>query len=229
MMTGNRQVRMAFDHDLRRLEDDLLKMGGRVADLIKRAMEALRDQDPAAAQAVREADAQIDAAHLEIEQRVITLIATQQPVARDLRALAAMMAISIDLERMADHATGIAQTVGRLKHTALLRPLVDIPYMEQVVLGMLHDILEAFARRDPVLAEAVAAKDDTVDALHEQVFRVLLTYMAESPKKLSEALDLIFVAMHLERIGDYATNIAERVVFVATGRMMDLDGQAVPT
>jgi phosphate transport system protein len=198
-----------------------------VGDLIHRAVEALKTQDVAAAASVEEADAQIDQLHMDVEQRVITLIATQQPMASDLRTLVAAMAISIDLERLADHAGGIAQAVKRLNHSALLRPMVDIPYMEQVVRGMLHDVLEAFARRDPVLAEAVAAKDDTVDALHAQIFRVLLTYMAESPRKLSEALDLIMVAMHLERAGDHATNIAERVVYMATGHMKAFNGDTV--
>jgi phosphate transport system protein len=224
MLTGDRHIRVAFDQELRRLEDDVLRMGSIVGDLLRRAVEALKTQDVTAAASVKEADAQIDQLHLDIEQRVITLIATQQPMAGDLRTLAAVMAISMDLERMADHAGGIAQAVKRLNHSALLRPMVDIPYMEQVVRGMLHDVLEAFARRDPVLAEAVAAKDDTVDALHKQIFRVLLTYMAESPRTLSEALELFMVAMRLERVGDHTTSIAERVVYMATGQMKVFNG-----
>jgi len=225
MLTGDRHIRAAFDQELRLVEDTVLRMGRLVGDLLQRAVDALQNHDVAAAAAVTEADAQVDQMHAEIEQRVITLIATQQPMAGDLRALTAALVIAIDLERMADHADGIARTARQLHHSALLRPLVDIPYMAQLVRGMLHDVLEAFAHRDPVLAEAVAARDDTIDALHHQVFRVLLTYMAESPRRLSEALDLIMVAMRLERAGDHVTNIAERVVFMATGQMKTLDGQ----
>ncbi|MDR7543790.1 MAG: phosphate signaling complex protein PhoU [Armatimonadota bacterium] len=227
MLTGDRHIRAAFDQELHRVEDDVLRMGSLVGELLHRAVEALKNQDSGAAAAVTEADAQVDQMHVEIEQRIITLMATQQPMAGDLRALTAALAIAIDLERMADHADGIARTARRLRDSTLLRPMVDIPYMAHVVRGMLHDVLEAFARRDPVLAEAVAAKDETVDALHHQVFRVLLTYMAESPRRLSEALDLIMVAMRLERAADHVTNIAERVVFMATGRMKVLNGEGV--
>jgi phosphate transport system protein len=227
MITGDRHIRVAFDGELRRLEDDILRMGALAGDLLRRAVEALGTQDVAAAAAVSEADATVDAMHLDIEQRVIRLIATQQPMAGDLRLLASGMAISIDLERLADHASGIARVARRLNPATLRRPMVDIPYMEQVVRGMLHDVLESFARRDPVLAEAVAAKDDTVDALNEQIFRVLLTHMAEHPRRLSEAIDLIMVAMHLERSADHVTNIAERVVYVVTGHMKAFNGEAV--
>jgi phosphate transport system protein len=226
MITGDRHIRMAFDEDLRRLEDDVLRMGSLAGDLLRRAVEALGAQDLGAAVAVGEADATVDTMHLEIEQRVIRLIATQQPMAGDLRLLASAMAISIDLERLADHATGIAHVARRLNPAMLRRPMVDIPYMEQVVRGMLHDVLEAFARRDPILAEAVAAKDDTVDALNEQIFRVLLTHMTEYPRRLSDAIDLIMVAMHLERSADHVTNIAERVFYMATGHMKAFNGEA---
>jgi phosphate transport system protein len=225
MLTGDRHTRVAFDEALRRLEDDVSRMGALVGDLVHRAVEALSAQDAAAAASVAETDAAVDAMHLEIEQRVIMLIATQQPMAGDLRLLASAMAISIDLERLADHATAVARIAHRLNHTTLHRPMVDIPYMEQLVRGMLHDVLEALARRDPVLAEAVAAKDDTVDTLNEQIFRVLVTYMAENPRRLSEALDLVMVAMHLERAADHVTNIAERVVYVVTGQMKVFNGE----
>jgi phosphate transport system protein len=228
MPTGDRHIRAAFDQELRRVDDDVLRMGSLVGDLLDRAVHALGDRDAAAAAAVTEADARVDQMHVEIEQRITTLMATQQPMASDLRALTAALIIAIDLERMADHADGIARTVRRVRHGSLLGPLADIPYMAHVVRGMLHDVLEAFAHRDPVLAEAVAAQDDTVDALHHQVFRVLLTYMAESPRRLSEALDLIMVAMRLERAGDHVTNIAERVVFMTTGQMKVLNGERHP-
>jgi phosphate transport system protein len=223
MAKTDRHIRGAFDHELHGLEDDVLRMGGVVGDLIHRAVQALLKQDTAAAAAVVEDDSRVDDMHLAIEQRVIGMLATQQPMAIDLRTLASIMAMSIDLERLADHAEGIADAVRRINGNSLLKPIVDIPYMEQVVRGMLHDVLEAFAHRDPVLAQAVAAKDDTVDALRAQIFRVLLTYMAENPRKLSEALDLVIVAQHLERAADHVTNIAERVIYIVTGEMKSLN------
>jgi phosphate transport system protein len=223
MAKTDRHIRGAFDHELHGLEDDILRMGGVVGDLIHRSVEALLSRDAAAAASVIEDDDRVDSMHLAIEQRVIGMLATQQPMAIDLRTLASIMAMSIDLERLADHAEGIADAVRRINGNTLLKPIVDIPYMEQVVRGMLHDVLEAFARRDPVLAQAVAAKDDTVDALRSQIFRVLLTYMAENPRKLSEALDLVIVAQHLERAADHVTNIAERVIYIVTGQMKSLN------
>jgi phosphate transport system protein len=223
MAKTDRHIRGAFDHELHGLEDDILRMGGVVGDLIHRSVQALLGQDTAAAAAVIEDDSHVDEMHLAIEQRVIGMLATQQPMAIDLRTLASILAMSIDLERLADHAEGIADAVQRINGNSLLKPIVDIPYMEQVVRGMLHDVLEAFAHRDPVLAQAVAAKDDTVDALRAQIFRVLLTYMAENPRKLSEALDLVLVAQHLERAADHVTNIAERVIYIVTGEMRSLN------
>jgi phosphate transport system protein len=223
MAKTDRHIRGAFDHELRGLEDDVLRMGGVVGDLLHRSVAALLSRDRAAAAAVVEEDSRVDDMHLAIEQRVVGLLATQQPMAIDLRTLASIMAMSIDLERLADHAEGVAGAVQRINGNSLLKPVVDIPYMEQVVRGMLHDVLEAFARRDPVLAQAVAAKDDTVDALRSQIFRVLLTYMAENPRKLSEALDLVLVAQHLERAADHVTNIAERVIYIVTGEMRSLN------
>jgi phosphate transport system protein len=219
----DRHIRGAFDQELHGLEDDILRMGGVVGDLIHRAVQALLRQDTAAAAAVVEDDSRVDEMHLAIEQRVIGMLATQQPMAIDLRTLASILAMSIDLERLADHAEGIADAVQRINGNTLLKPIVDIPYMEQLVRGMLHDVLEAFAHRDPVLAQAVAAKDDTVDALRAQIFRVLLTYMAENPRKLSEALDLVLVVQHLERAADHVTNIAERVIYIVTGEMRSLN------
>jgi phosphate transport system protein len=223
MAKTDRHIRGAFDHELQGLEDDVLRMGGLVGDLMHRAVTALLRQDSEAAAAVVDEDNRVDALHLAIEQRVVGLLATQQPMAVDLRTLASVLVMSIDLERLADHAEGIARAVQRINSNSLLKPIVDIPYMEQVVRGMLHDALEALARRDPVLAQAVAAKDDTVDALRSQVFRVLLTYMAENPRKLSEALDLVLVAQHLERAADHVTNIAERVIYIVTGEMKSLN------
>lgn len=223
MSDGSSHPRESFEQALRGLEADILRMGAMADDLIHQAVEALKARDAAAADTVIADDARVDALHLEIEQRVIALLATQQPMARDLRELTSILAISIDLERMADHAEGIGKATKRLIKEPLLKPLVDIPYMEQIVRGMLKDALDAFVGRDVALAESLAAKDDTVDALRSQVFRELLTYMVEDPRTISRALELILVAQHLERAADHVTNVAERVIYLITGELRELN------
>jgi phosphate transport system protein len=233
MATRERRTRGAFDQDLKHLETALVRMGVMAGALVRRAVDSLEQRDVPAAAAVIADDAQVDAMHLDIERRVVTLIATQQPMAGDLRMLASMLTISIDLERLADHAEGIADAVRRLARTARAgrdpwrSPVAAIPYMEQLVAGMLHDVMEAFTHRDPVLAEAVAAKDQVVDNMRAQVFRAALTYMAENPRTLSQALDLILIAQHLERAADHVTNIAERVVYAVTGELKILNPEDV--
>ncbi len=218
-----RHIREAFDEALRSLEEELLRMGSLAGDLIHRAVEALRRQDVEAAEAVIREDDVVDGMHLKIEDRVVKLLATQQPMAGDLRVLTSALAISIDLERLADHAEGIAKATRRLAHQPPVKPLVDIPRMEQLVQEMLHEALQAFAQRDPQRAEALAAKDDLVDDLRSQVFRELITYMMEDPRTISRALDLILVAQHLERAADHVTNIAERVIYMVTGELRELN------
>lgn len=227
MDADDRHLRQGFDQALRGVEDDLLQMGTLAGHLLSSAVDALKWRDPAAAASVIEEDAEIDRLHLDIEQRVMALLATQQPMARDLRTLTSILAASIDVERLGDHAKSVADAAIRLSGKPPLKPLVDIPYMAQIILGMLHDVLEAFARRDPVLAEALAAKDDTVDALRGQIFREVLTYMAERPRTISQGLDLILVAQHLERAADHVTNIAERVIYMTTGEMRELNAATV--
>jgi len=198
-------------------------MGTMAGELIHRAVDALDARDGKEADAVVADDAHVDALHLEIEQRVIALLATQQPMARDLRELTSTLAISIDLERMADHAEGIGKAIKRLVKEPLLEPIVDIPRIEVIVQEMLKDALDAFVRRDVALAESLAAKDDTVDDLRSQVFRELLAYMVEDPQTTSRALELILVAQHLERAADHITNVAERVIYLVTGEMRELN------
>jgi phosphate transport system protein len=175
------------------------------------------------AEAVIEADNPIDAQHLNLEERCVQLIATQQPMAKDLRTIAAVWAMSIDLERMGDHAEDIARTTLRIAEQPLLKPLLDIPRMAETVLEMLRDGLDAFVLRDAVLAQSMAEKDDTVDHLYVQVFRELLTYMIEDPRTIRRATHLLMVAQALERIGDHATNIAERVIYMITGTLRELN------
>ncbi|MDR7415992.1 MAG: phosphate signaling complex protein PhoU [Armatimonadota bacterium] len=218
-----RHIREAFDEALQALEEDVLRMGSLAGDLIHRAVEALRRQDAEAAEAVIAEDDVVDRLHLQIEDRVVKLLATQQPMAGDLRVLTSVLAISIDLERLADHGEGIAKAVRRLANQPPVKPLVDIPRMEQLVQEMLQEALQAFAQRDPQRAEALAAKDDQVDDLRSQVFRELITYMMEDPRTISRALDLLLVAQHLERAADHVTNIAERVIYMVTGELRELN------
>ena len=218
-----KHIREAYDEALRALEEDVVRMGSLAGDLIHRAVEALKNQDVQAAEAVIAEDDVVDRLHLDLEERVAKVIATQQPMAGDLRVLMSVLAISIDLERMADHAEGIAKATKRLSREPLLKPLVDIPYMERLVQEMLQEALQAFVQRDAALAESLAKKDDVVDALRSQVFRELITYMVEDPRTISRALDLILVAQHLERAADHVTNVAERVVYMVTGQLRELN------
>jgi phosphate transport system protein len=224
MDSPDSQTRQGF---VRGLQHEVLEMARLAGDLLHRAVHALNTNDNAIAASVIEDDDRVDAQHLALEQQVIALLGTQQPLAGDLRTLASILAISIELERFADHAESIAEASTRLGGRRSIAPMIEISYMAQIVRGMLHDVVEAFARRDPLLAEAVAAKDDTVDAMREQMLRELPVYVSENPRVLPQTLDLVLVAQHLERAADHVTNIAERVVYMATGEMRDLNPEAV--
>jgi phosphate transport system protein len=154
------------------------------------------------------------------------LIATQQPAASDLRATIAAAHIVVELERMADHASGIASLCLRMLDQPLLKPLIDIPLMAQIAREMIRGALNAFVQRDAELAQQIAARDDEMDALYQQIFRELLTYMLEDPKNIGRATYLLWVAHNLERIGDRATNLCERTVFISTGSLRELNPPA---
>ena len=216
-------TRETFDRDLTQLQDDLLRMGALVDDALRRSMEALRARSVEMAEAIIQDDNRIDALHLDLEDRCLRLMATQQPMAKDLRTIAAVWTMTIDLERMGDHAEDIARATKRLAEQPLLKPLIDIPRMAEIVRGMLRDGLDAFVRRDTALAQRMAEKDDEVDHLYSQVFRELLTYMIEDPRNIQRATHLLMVAQALERMGDHATNIAERVIYMVTGTLKELN------
>jgi len=216
-------TRETFDRDLQQLQQDLLRMGGLVDAAIRGAIEALQARSVEQAEAVVVADNAIDALHLELEDRCLRLMATQQPMAKDLRMIAAVWTMTIDLERMGDHAEDIARITRRIAEQPLLKPLIDIPRMAELVREMLRDGLDAFLHRDVGLAERMAQKDDLVDHLYAQVFRELLTYMIEDPKNIQRATHLLMVAQALERMGDHATNIAERVIYMVTGTLRELN------
>jgi phosphate transport system protein len=214
--------RTAFEQQLHELEDDLLALGSMVEKAVLRSIDALKRRDHVEAQQVVGDDKLVNEKRFQIEEKCLQLLATQQPMAVDLRTIVSVLHISVDLERMGDHAEGIARVSLRIGDEPFIKPLVDIPRMADLALDMLRRSLDAFTRRDVELAKQVARDDDEVDVLHEQVYRDLLTYMIENRENINQSTYLTWVAHNLERIADRSTNIAERVVFAATGRMEEI-------
>ena len=219
----SRSSRAVLDKHLQAIQDDVLRMAHLLDAAISRSLEALAAQDARLAQEIVAGDAQINALRFRIEEACLALIATQQPAAGDLRAVIAAMNIVGDMERMADHAAGVARLVQTMGGEPLLKPLIDIPRMVEVCRSMLRESLQAFVERNPDKARQVAIQDNTIDALYKQIFRELLSFMVEDPATTSRALVLLFAAHNYERIGDRATNIAERVIFLASGEMRELN------
>lgn len=216
-------TRTSFDQALKSLQQDILGMGSLVEEAIARAVESLAKQDEAMAQKVVDGDAAIDELELEIEDTCMKLIATQQPMAKDLRRIAAGFKIIIDLERIADHAVDIAKVAKRIANQPLIKPLIDIPRMAQLAQKMVKEALDAYVREDVDLAHRMAKDDDQVDSLHNQIFRELLVYMMEDPRTITQATYLLFVSRYLERIADHATNIGENVIYLVTGGRKELN------
>ena len=222
-------IRSALDREENRIKDDILRMGSMVEAAIDNAIAALKQRDGALAQQVIDDDLLINQQRYKIEDECLIVIATQQPTAHDLRVIVAATHVAVELERMADHAEGIAKLTLRMLDQPLLKPLIDIPIMANTVKEMTRSGLDAFIRNDAELARQIIARDDEVDVMYQQIFRELLTYMLEDPKNISRATFLLWVAHNLERIGDRATNLCERTIFVSTGQMGDLhSGQTSP-
>jgi phosphate transport system protein len=216
-------VRQAFQEQIRELLEDLLEMGQMVADSIDASIQALAQQDEALAQQVIDDDDEINAFQYDIDEKCLVLIATQQPMAGDLRAILSVSNIAAELERIGDYTEGIARLAIKLAGRPLLKPLIDIPRMADEGHRMLMASLEAFARQDVETASKIGDADDVVDALYDQVYRELLVYMMEDPRTITQATYLLWVAHNLERIADRTTNIAERVIFLESGRIVDLN------
>lgn len=215
--------RESFHGELHQLQQDLLRMGTLVEETIYKAVNSLKNRDVALAREVVAGDDVIDRMETDIEQRCLQLIALQQPLARDLRAIGTALKIITDLERMADHAVDIAKVTLRLEGQTLIKPLVDIPRMAEIARSMLRDSLKAYVNRDVDLAMEMIKRDHEVDHLYNQIFRELLTFMIEDPKTITQATYLIFVAQFLERIGDHATNLGEWILYMVTGERKDLN------
>lgn len=213
--------RTDYDRDLRMLQDELLLMGNMVEKAIARSLDALRNRDLAMANEVIREDDIIDRKQNEIEERCIDLIATQQPLAGDLRILITVLHLCSELERMGDYAEGIAKISVMMGDEPPLKPLIDIPRMAHKASDMVRRSLDAFINRDVVSSMAVQSDDDEIDALYEQVYRELLTYMLGDPSVIRRATYLLWAAHNIERIADRTTNIAERVIYMVTGKVGD--------
>ena len=216
-------TREAYHKALKELENELLTMGEMVAKAMKDSIEALKTRDMEMSKKIIKDDIVINKKRFEIEERCLLLIATQQPMAIDLRTIAAILSIITDLERIGDHAEGNAKINLLIGSEPLVKPLIDVPRMSEKGLSMLDRVLKAFINRDAVTARAICEEDDEVDNLYNQVYKDLLLLMIENPKKIEGATYLIWLAHNLERIADRVTNIAERVVFMVTGKMEEVN------
>ncbi|MBV9359701.1 MAG: phosphate signaling complex protein PhoU [Chloroflexi bacterium] len=218
---GGLHARSAFQRDIERIQDEVLILGSMVAKATLRSVEALRARDVGEARAIDAEDVLVNRKRYQIEEEVIRLIATQQPMAGDLRRLTAMLLIATDLERIGDYAAGIARICVAIADEPLIKPLIDVPRMAERATSMLRRSLDAFVARDVEASETIAREDGEVDALYQQVYRELLMLMLVNPRVIDQATHLLWVAHNLERVADRVQNICERTIFVATGRMQE--------
>ncbi len=217
-------TRETFDRELQRLQDEVLVLGSLVENAIVESVQLLKRRDVDGARRLIAEDRRlINQKRFAIEAEALTLIATQQPMAGDLRVIAAVIEIAHELERMGDYAKGIAKINLMMGDAPLLKPLIDVPLMAEKARDMLHRALEAFITRDVDLARAIPEEDDEVDALYNQVYRELLTLMMENPRDIDRATYLLWVAHNLERTADRVANICERVIFMVTGELVEMD------
>ena len=216
-------TRTAFEQQLTEIQEDMLVLGGMVEAAIERGMQALRGGDVELARNVISDDIKINDKRYEIEEKCLEVMATQQPLASDLRTIVSVLYIIVDLERMADHAEGIAKIAIMLADNPPLKPYVDLPRMAEVATRMLMDSLQAFKDHDAGRARAICDMDDEVDALYDKVYRELLELMAKDPGTIERATHLTWVAHNIERIADRVTNICERVVYLVEGKIRELN------
>jgi phosphate transport system protein len=209
-----------FHEELEALKQTLLAMGGLVEDQIRRVMRALLERDDVMAQEVIERDRQVNTYDVEVDEQCVSLLALHQPAAGDLRFITTAMKIVTDLERIGDQAVNIAQRVLELNREPQLKPYIDLPRMAEKAQRMVKESLDAFVARDTALARQVCGEDAEVDALKEQIFRELLTFMMEDPRTIPRAIRVILISRFMERVADHATNIAEMVVYLVEGKMV---------
>lgn len=209
-----------FEQQLGVLRKNLIQMASVVETAISNAVKSLTERNSDLARSVMAHDEQVDELELEIDKQCVDLLALQQPMAVDLRFITSAMKITNNLERMGDLAVNIAERVIPLNQEPQLKPLIDIPMMANIAQTMVKDSIDAFVNRDTALAQSVYQRDSTVDALNDQIFRELLTYMMEEPGNITRAVHLMFISRHLERIADHSTNIAEEVVYIVKGKVV---------
>jgi phosphate transport system protein len=207
----------AFDQDIGQLRGLISQMGGLAETAIADAMVALQRGDAVLAARIAADDKKIDAMETEVERTAVRIIALRAPMADDLREVVAALKIASVIERIGDYAKNIARRVPKIESEHRIEPLSILPAMGRMAAAMVHDVLNAFAARNPEAALAVCESDNALDDFYDSIFRTLVTYMVENPKTISECAQLLFVAKNLERIGDHATNVAEMVYFAATG------------
>ncbi len=216
-------MRKTFESEIQQLKDEILLLGSMVEQAILGSVEALKKRDLEASRSLYAADAEINAKRFAIEEQVMVAIATQQPMAHDLRLLASILEIAGELERMGDYAKGIAAVNLRMGNSPLLKPLIDVPAMARKAAGMLHGALTAFVEEDAAAASSIPAEDDEVDALYNQVYRELMLCIIQDPRSVERANWLLWVAHNLERVADRVTNICERTMFVITGEIKEIN------
>ncbi len=216
--------REKFEHDLQRLKDEVLALGAMAERAVMESVQALKKRDTDKAHAIMDDDKLINEKRYAVENETLTLIATQQPMAGDLRTLAAIFEIATELERIADYAKGIANVTLSLGEEPLIKPLEDIPRMAAKACDMLHRALDSFMRQDVVEARGIPREDTQVDSLYEKTYRELIACIVTDPRTTEQANKLTWVAHNLERVADRVGNICERVVFSITGRGEELDG-----
>jgi len=209
-----------FHEELEALKQTLLAMGGLVEDQIRRVMRALTERDDVLAQEVIDRDRQVNAYDVEVDETCVNLLALHQPAAGDLRFITTAMKIVTDLERIGDQAVNIGQRALELNREPQLKPYIDLPRMAERAQAMVKESLDAFVTRDTELARRVCAADAEVDALKEQIFRELLTFMMEDARTIPRAIRLILISRFIERVADHATNIAEMVIYMVEGKMV---------
>lgn len=215
-------LRKTFETEIKQVKDEVLVLGSMVEQAILDSVEALKKRDTKASEKILQADRDINKKRFDIENQLMILIATQQPMAHDLRLLASIMEIISELERMGDYAKGIANINIRMGDQPLLKPLIDVPRMAQKGADMLHRSLTAFVNEDIETARKIPMEDDEVDALYNQVYRELMTFIIADPTTIERANWLLWVAHNLERFADRVTNICERTVFIVTGELTEI-------
>jgi phosphate transport system protein len=214
-------LRKTFEQEIQHMKDEIILLGSMVEQSLLEAVDALKKRDIEASKKIVANDKKINDKRFQLENEVMIIIATQQPMAHDLRVLASILEVISELERMGDYAKGIGVISVRMENEPLLKPLVDIPRMAEIGTSMLHRALAAFVNEDANTARTIPPEDDQVDDLYNQVYRELMTFIMADPKNIERANLLLWVAHNLERFADRVTNICERTIFIVTGELIE--------